>query len=58
MNAVILVVDDEKAIRLALKHALAEQGHEVVLAETPNRAWPSSKSRSPTSCFSTSSCPA
>jgi len=38
MNAVILVVDDEKAMRIGLRQALREQGYEVVLAETAEEA--------------------
>ena len=38
MNAVILVVDDEKAIRIGLKQALREQGYDVVLAESAEEA--------------------
>jgi len=33
MSAVILVVDDEKAIRISLRKALEACGHEVVVAE-------------------------
>ena len=38
MNAVILVVDDEKAIRIGLRQALREQGYDVMLAETAEEA--------------------
>jgi len=38
MSARILVVEDEQAIRLALKGLLGREGHEVVLAETGEQA--------------------
>ena len=56
--AQILVVDDEVGIRELLSEILADEGHQVLLAEKRRRRAPPARARrAPTSCCSTSGCP-
>ena len=50
MSARILVVEDEQAIRLALKGLLGREGYEVELAETGDAAIERCGRRSSTWC--------
>ena len=56
--AQILVVDDEVGIRELLSEILADEGHQVMLAESAGDARaPARARRAPTWCCSTSGCP-
>ena len=50
MSARILIVEDERAIQLALSGLLRREGYEVAVADSAEAAWLSCARVRPTSC--------